>query len=81
MQDVAVMLLSFPGQGEGGSLPSEAGRSYSREDWQEGHRGRLQASSYNPEGVDDHVNLTCVRASAPGWGAVFCCREDQSLGR
>ncbi|KAI9516305.1 hypothetical protein NQZ68_017508 [Dissostichus eleginoides] len=30
--DVPVMLLGFPGQGEGGSLPSEAGWSYSHED-------------------------------------------------
>ena len=60
MQDVPVMLLRFPGQEEGGSLPSKSGRSYSHEDWQEGHTGRLQASSYSPEGVvDDNVNLTC----------------------
>ena len=75
------MLLGLPGQGEGSSLPPEACRGYSCQDWQEGHGGRLQASGYNTESVvSGYVHLFCMWASAPDWGAVFCCREDEGLG-
>ena len=51
MQDVRVILSCFPGEDEGGSLPSETSRCYPRKDWQEGHRGGLQASRDGAEGV------------------------------
>ena len=52
------MFLCLPGKGKGGSLSPEACWGNSCKDWQVGHRGRLQASSYNSEGiVDGHVHL------------------------
>ena len=75
------MRSCFPGQDEGGSLPSEAGRCYSRKDWQEGHRGGLKTSRYDVEGVvNRHIYLSRMGASGPDWGAVFCRREDKGLG-
>lgn len=72
LPDVPVIYFCFPAQGERGSLLSEAKLGYSREDWQEGHRGRLWASSYNSKGVvDSHVNLACMWASAPDWGVML----------
>lgn len=80
MQDVPVISFCFASQGEGGSLPSEARQGYSRKDWQERHRGRLQASIYNLKGVvESHVDLACMWGSAPDWGAVFRCTVDKSI--
>ncbi len=58
MQDMPVMFLGFPCKGEGSSLSSEASRGNSHKDWQVGHRGGLQAASYDPESiVNGCVNL------------------------
>ncbi len=73
VQEVPVMLLGFPGQGEDGSLPPKACWGYSCQDWQKGHRGRLQAFGYNKESVvNSHINLFRMWASTPDWGTVFC---------